>query len=362
MMKLPPHAPALPLHPTGPERDPHPARGAAPKADAPRFAADLDAAVHALPEPPPAGPPRAAAPHTAAPQPQPAQPSPAAPQADGKSAPRTAKSALAAAADHFDKIDRSDKGAEETPAGGKQKKGARIVDTGAAALSLMLRAAPLSPLPKEAGNGVAKSSRAAPVAVERAKASESQQASQPEAAAKKPALAQAAPESGPRPAATPQPIAAPREIAAPKETAAPAPALAAALQAHNLDVDPGMHLTLLQSAAHLSIQSGGGEAPLRLHLRVRDGVADVRLDAGSAVTFGARADELRSALAGQGLRLGSFEVPSSAQADLSGGDLSQRQRAPEAPPEAPLQPGARAPGPTLSPARAPRAGRIDVEA
>jgi hypothetical protein len=44
-----------------------------------------------------------------------------------------------------------------------------------------------------------------------------------------------------------------------------------------------------------------------VHLRVKDGVADVRVDGAGASTVDIRPQELRVALAGEGIALGSFE-------------------------------------------------------
>jgi hypothetical protein len=64
---------------------------------------------------------------------------------------------------------------------------------------------------------------------------------------------------------------------------------------------------LLPHAAHLKVTSDTlGE--VALHLRVRDGVAHVRVEAETAQALDARAPELARALAAEGLKLGSFEA------------------------------------------------------
>lgn len=68
--------------------------------------------------------------------------------------------------------------------------------------------------------------------------------------------------------------------------------------------DPGLAVTVLPHAAHLSIASASGE--LALHVRVRDGNADVNVSGSMAPMFEAKAPEVRAVLAGEGLNLGSF--------------------------------------------------------
>jgi hypothetical protein len=57
-------------------------------------------------------------------------------------------------------------------------------------------------------------------------------------------------------------------------------------------------------AAHMSILSTTGD--LALHVRVRDGSADVNVSGSLAPLFDAKAPEVRTVLAGEGLNLGSF--------------------------------------------------------
>jgi hypothetical protein len=57
-------------------------------------------------------------------------------------------------------------------------------------------------------------------------------------------------------------------------------------------------------SAHLSITGDRGD--LALHVRVRDGSADVNVSGTMAPLFDAKAPEVRNVLAGEGLQLGSF--------------------------------------------------------
>ncbi len=68
--------------------------------------------------------------------------------------------------------------------------------------------------------------------------------------------------------------------------------------------DPGLSLNVMPHAAHLSIASSAGD--LALHVRVRDGSADVHVSGTMAPLFDTKAPEIRAALAGEGLSLGSY--------------------------------------------------------
>jgi hypothetical protein len=75
--------------------------------------------------------------------------------------------------------------------------------------------------------------------------------------------------------------------------------------------DPTLRAVVLPQTAHVRCEvDGAGE--LALHLRVRDGVADVRLD-GQAAQLLNRVSDLEAALASEGLRLGSFDLPQDQQ-------------------------------------------------
>jgi hypothetical protein len=68
--------------------------------------------------------------------------------------------------------------------------------------------------------------------------------------------------------------------------------------------DPGLSITLLPHSAHLAIASNNGD--LALHVRVRDGNADVNVTGTMSPLFDTKAPEVRTVLAGEGLSLGSF--------------------------------------------------------
>lgn len=79
----------------------------------------------------------------------------------------------------------------------------------------------------------------------------------------------------------------------------------AALLARAAD-DPSLRATVMSEKAVLSLDTGGGRE-LELHLRVKDGVADVRIDGAGAAALDIRPQELRVALAGEGIALGRFD-------------------------------------------------------
>ena len=70
--------------------------------------------------------------------------------------------------------------------------------------------------------------------------------------------------------------------------------------------DPSLRATVMSDKAVLSLDAGGGHE-LELHLRVKDGVADVRVDGAGAAALDIRPHELRVALAGEGITLGRFD-------------------------------------------------------
>ena len=86
---------------------------------------------------------------------------------------------------------------------------------------------------------------------------------------------------------------------------APIPAAPSALLAHAVE-DPSLRATVMQEHAVLSIDTGSA-GELALHLRVKDGVADVRVTGAAAHTVEMRPSELRAALASEGLTLGTFQ-------------------------------------------------------
>jgi hypothetical protein len=99
--------------------------------------------------------------------------------------------------------------------------------------------------------------------------------------------------------------------------------------------DPGLAVTVLPHAAHLSLVSNAGD--LSLHVRVRDGNADVNVGGSMAPMFDSKAPEMRTVLATQGLGLGSFAT------DQQGGQQSSQQR--------PEPASAEPPAPSHTPAR-----------
>lgn len=68
--------------------------------------------------------------------------------------------------------------------------------------------------------------------------------------------------------------------------------------------DSGLAVTVLPHVAHLSFNSDEGD--LSLHVRVRDGNADVNVSGSMAPVFESKAPEMRTILADQGLGLSSF--------------------------------------------------------
>ena len=113
---------------------------------------------------------------------------------------------------------------------------------------------------------------------------------------------------------------------------------------------------MLRNAAHLRVEAPGlGE--LELHLRVRDGVAHVRIDGEAAHAVEARAAELSRALASEGLKLGQLDAKPAPAASSSADAGSGQQRGGSGrehhePPHVPGPP----PGPRRAPA-APGASR-----
>ena len=94
-------------------------------------------------------------------------------------------------------------------------------------------------------------------------------------------------------------------LAALPPPAAPLPDAQSALLAQAAE-DLSLRATVMPDRAVLSIDTGhAGE--LSLHLRVKDGVADVRVTGSAAHTVDMRSSELRATLASEGLTLGSFQ-------------------------------------------------------
>jgi hypothetical protein len=88
--------------------------------------------------------------------------------------------------------------------------------------------------------------------------------------------------------------------------------------------DASLQLALMTHAAHIEMDTGpSGE--LSLHLRVRDGVAEISAAGSAAPLLEARAPELSVSLAGEGLALGRFDLARQ----------GEHQARPEPPPTAP---------------------------
>jgi hypothetical protein len=85
--------------------------------------------------------------------------------------------------------------------------------------------------------------------------------------------------------------------------------------------DPGLSVAVMPHAAHMNITSTTGD--LALHVRVRDGSADVSVSGSMAPLFDSKAPEVRTVLASEGLNLGSFAT------DQRGQSQQQHQQPPE---------------------------------
>ncbi|HVR61068.1 MAG TPA: hypothetical protein VMU50_04170 [Polyangia bacterium] len=70
--------------------------------------------------------------------------------------------------------------------------------------------------------------------------------------------------------------------------------------------DPTLQGTIMTDGAHVSLDAGAA-GEITLHLRVKDGVADVRVEGAAVPALEIRQQELRVALASEGLSLGGFE-------------------------------------------------------
>jgi hypothetical protein len=87
---------------------------------------------------------------------------------------------------------------------------------------------------------------------------------------------------------------------------APAPPPGAAAFFAQAAEDPTLHGAVLTDSAHVSLDAGAA-GEITLHLRVKDGVADVRVEGAAAPMLAIRPHELQAALASEGLTLGGFE-------------------------------------------------------
>ena len=119
-----------------------------------------------------------------------------------------------------------------------------------------------------------------------------------------------------------------------QEASAPSPP--AAERAGLVDraiADPGLSVTVMPHSAHLTIASDAGD--LALHVRVRDGSADVNMSGTMAPLFDAKAPEVRTVLAGEGLQLGSFATDQRGNSQSQQGNPESAPRTNDLPPPQP---------------------------
>jgi hypothetical protein len=170
------------------------------------------------------------------------------------------------------------------------------------------------------------------------------------------------------PASPTIPVAAPLPLIAPPLTPVPNPDFSSMgvyqtspVSADNASIfqraadEPGLAVTVLPHAAHVSVNADGGD--LSLHVRVRDGNADVNVSGSMAPMFESKAPEMRTVLGNQGLGLSSFAT------DQHGGGQHSQQR----PDTTPAEPPSHAPapirrGPTSGDSTTADAGRIHITA
>jgi hypothetical protein len=139
------------------------------------------------------------------------------------------------------------------------------------------------------------------------------------------------------------------------QTAAALPVESAPLLQHAA-ADSALNMAVLPHAAHLSLLSDDGD--LSLHVRVRDGSADVNVSGSMAPLFESRAPEVRSLLADQGLGLGSFATDHQGAQQHSQDRSDSASAAPN-----PHHPSPKRPTPTSGPlANASEEGRIHITA
>jgi len=101
--------------------------------------------------------------------------------------------------------------------------------------------------------------------------------------------------------------------------------------------DPGLAVTVLPHVAHLSLNSDAGD--LSLHVRVRDGNADVNVSGSMAPIFESKAPEMRTVLANQGLGLASFATDQHGSGQHSQQRSEPTQPEPHAHPATPVRRG-----------------------
>ncbi len=152
--------------------------------------------------------------------------------------------------------------------------------------------------------------------------------------------------------ALPLPTPATSAAAADLRAAAHLPAQAAPLAAQAAR-DDGLSMNVLPHSAHMAIESPDGD--LDLHMRVRQGSAEITVGGSMAHLFETRAPEARAALAGEGLALGRFD-----SGQQGGGQ--QNQPTPELPETTGESPTAYRPHQSAPLPDAPADGRIHVTA
>jgi hypothetical protein len=124
--------------------------------------------------------------------------------------------------------------------------------------------------------------------------------------------------------------------------APPLPPEAAPMMAHVAD-DPSLRLALAGGGVRLALEREGGE-DLSLHLRLKEGSADVRVGGALAPLIEARVPEMQAALAGAGLSLASFDrddgrhQPPAPRADEDSASASRAPGAVAAPTASPPSP------------------------
>ena len=117
--------------------------------------------------------------------------------------------------------------------------------------------------------------------------------------------------------------------------------------------DDGLSMTVLPHAAHMAIESPDGD--LAVHMRVRQGSAEITVGGSMAPIFEARAPEARAALASEGLALGRFD-----SGQQGGG--AQGQSAPETPEQTAPPPAGYRPNQSISLPATAADGHIHVTA
>jgi hypothetical protein len=107
--------------------------------------------------------------------------------------------------------------------------------------------------------------------------------------------------------------------------------------------DDGLNLTVMPHTAHMTIESADGD--LALHLRVRQGSAEITMGGSMAPLFESRAPEARAALASEGISLGRFDMGQQGNGQHGQPAPETAERASEAPAPYRSQPGTAPPTP-----------------